>query len=105
VDLVKAPGPHYNKRLHRIRSVEVAAVLAPVDFRQRGPVVRTLDCPALQMTVIRTTVEYPDRAVRGLDPEHLEVSANPLVRFAIRHEIPIVPTVDGIPRGDSQNFA
>jgi hypothetical protein len=74
------------KRLTSIRRVEVAVVLALVDFPPRSPVVRALDRSALQMIAIRVSAVCPDCAVRWLDSERLEVPANPLPRVVVRPE-------------------
>jgi hypothetical protein len=39
-DSAETPGPRDRKCLHSQKVVEVAVVLAPVDFRSRGAVVR-----------------------------------------------------------------
>jgi hypothetical protein len=85
-DSAAAPESRDCKRLHGPLAVEVAVVLAPVNFRPRGAVVRALDRPALQVIVIRTIAVRRNCAVRWLDPERLEVTANPLVRFVPRGE-------------------
>jgi hypothetical protein len=82
-------GPQDQKRLHSISGVEVVVVLALVDFRLRDQVARALDRPALQ------TIRL-DRGMGWLDPEGLEVKANPLPRFILRLEPRIVLEVGGI---------
>jgi hypothetical protein len=78
-DHAEAPRPLYRKRLHDQVAVEVAVVLIPVDFRPRGPVIRALDRPCLQIILITS----PDRVGRWRDLERLEVPGNPLARFPL----------------------
>jgi hypothetical protein len=83
VDHPKTPGRRDRKCLHNLCVIEVAVVLAPVDFRAGRPVVLALDCPALQMTPIQLLVPCMDYLGHWLDPDGLEVKANPLARFVL----------------------
>jgi hypothetical protein len=66
-------GPRSHKGLASHIVVHVASVLAPVDFRPRSTVIRAFGRPALQIIVISS----PDRVVRWLDADSLEVPASP----------------------------
>jgi hypothetical protein len=87
-------GPRDHKRCHSLVVVEVAVVLAPVNFRPRSPIVRALDRSALQ----RTPTASPDRVLPGLDPEDLEIKANQPSRLGFRAELRVAFEVGSIPR-------
>jgi hypothetical protein len=55
------------KRLHNLRSDEVIAGLAPINFGPRNPVVRPFDWSVLQAGI------SPDRAMCWFDPEGFEL--------------------------------
>jgi hypothetical protein len=88
----EAPGPRDRKHFHNHPLVKVAVILMPVDFCPRSPVVQAFDRPALQMIIITSV----DRVADWLDPDGLEVKANPLVRFVFRGEVRIGCKVGGI---------
>jgi hypothetical protein len=77
-DHAETPGPRDRKRLRRKPAADVVVILALVNFHPRAPVVRALDDPALQMLTFLGLIGRPDRVVRWLDSESLEVLANPL---------------------------
>jgi hypothetical protein len=73
-DPPKIHRPRDRKCLHNSPAVEIAVVLAAIDFRPGSLVVRALDRPALQMTL--SPAVRSDRVVYWLDLESLEVKAN-----------------------------
>jgi hypothetical protein len=82
-DSVEAPEPRDRQRRHGKGVVEFVVVLAPVDFRSRGPVVRALDCLALKVKIIQAHIMRPERVVRWRDPDPIEIKANPLACFVL----------------------
>jgi hypothetical protein len=81
VDPARVSGPRGRKPLHSLVIIEVAVLLAPVEFVPRSLVARALDRSALQR---RTIFLRPDCVVRWLDSDGLEVPTYPLARFVPR---------------------
>jgi hypothetical protein len=71
-----------------------AVILTLTDFCTRNQIVGIVDQPGLRLIPI----DRPDHVVRWIDPDGLEIRANPMIWLVLQAEMQIISEVGGIPR-------